>query len=178
MNEGDVERLSALNLITWRQMVGLILSLEVMIQSMFIWMAHHNGLANLSLEWWILQFNGLVVATNIGAVVLAILAQKTANDIGAVQSRVFTPDFYHTVAAATTFRQLMLEEAEKEGRSLDEELSLIAPKAYALARARLLLIEGSSEDPPDPAEMGVSPAPPTPHGGWDEAELFREQKDD
>ena len=86
----DWDRISLPTLVTAKQMVYLILGLEIIIQLIFLALASLSNMDTFSIDWWILQFNGLVVATNIGAVVLAILAQKTANDIGATQAR-FSP---------------------------------------------------------------------------------------
>ena len=66
----DWDRISLPTLITARQMVTLILGLEVIIQIIFLALAYISNMEAFSIEWWILQFNGLVVATNIGAVVL------------------------------------------------------------------------------------------------------------
>ena len=57
-----------------------------------------------------------IVVTNLGAVILAIMAQKTANDIGRMYREVFTADFYMTVESMTTFRSFLIEEARNDGK--------------------------------------------------------------
>jgi len=168
----DWDRLSLPTLVTARQMVMLILALEVVIQIIFLALARISDMDTFSIDWWILQFNGLVVATNIGAVVLAILAQKTANDIGAVQSRVLTGDFYRTVQTITDLKVAVEEEAASEGRTLDDEIDDLAPHLYSVLRAYLVSRELEPLPGPDPGDLGVAPAPAAPEGGWSDDDLF------
>lgn len=172
-NNGDWDRISMPTLITAKQMVYLILALEVVIQIIFLALAHVSDMDTFSIEWWILQFNGLVVATNIGAVVLAILAQKTANDIGAVQSRVLTGDFYRTVQTITDLKVAVEKEATKDGRSLQDEIDEMAPHLYSMIRAYSISRSLEPLPAPEPASLGVAPAPDEPEGGWDESDLFQ-----
>ena len=69
--------------------------------------------------------------------VLAVLAQNSANDIGKAYKTVFTPSFYKTVNLFSKFQDYFEAEAEKEGRNLDEEIHEIAPKMWSLVRANL-----------------------------------------
>jgi NADH:ubiquinone oxidoreductase subunit K len=171
MND-DWDRISLPTLVTAKQMVYLILALEVVIQIIFLALAHVSDMEAFSIDWWILQFNGLVVATNIGAVVLAILAQKTANDIGAVQSRVLTGDFYRTIQTVTDLKVAVETEATSEGRSLDEEIGDLAPHLYSMLRAYLVSRQLEPLPAPDTADLGVAPAPEEPPGGWSDEHLF------
>jgi NADH:ubiquinone oxidoreductase subunit K len=171
MND-DWDRISLPTLVTAKQMVYLILALEVVIQIIFLALAHVSDMEAFSIDWWILQFNGLVVATNIGAVVLAILAQKTANDIGAVQSRVLTGDFYRTIQTVTDLKVAVETEAASEGRSLDEEIGDLAPHLYSMLRAYLVSRQLEPLPAPDTADLGVAPAPEEPPGGWSDEHLF------
>jgi NADH:ubiquinone oxidoreductase subunit K len=171
MND-DWDRISLPTLVTAKQMVYLILALEVVIQIIFLALAHVSDMEAFSIDWWILQFNGLVVATNIGAVVLAILAQKTANDIGAVQSRVLTGDFYRTIQTVTDLKVAVETEATSEGRSLDEEIGDLAPHLYSMLRAYLVSRQLEPLPAPDTADLGVAPTPEEPPGGWSDEHLF------
>lgn len=168
----DWDRISLPTLVTAKQMVYLILALEVVIQIIFLALASLSNMETFSIDWWILQFNGLVVATNIGAVVLAILAQKTANDIGAVQSRVLTGDFYRTVQSITDLKVAVEGEAASEGRSLDDEIDEMAPHIYSMIRAYTISRNLDPLPAPDPASMGVAPPPEEPEGGWKDDDLF------
>ncbi|MDA8580411.1 hypothetical protein N9L01_00420 [bacterium] len=168
----DWEKISLPTLITAKQMIYLILGLEVIIQIIFISLAYLSNMDTFSIDWWILQFNGLVVATNIGAVVLAILAQKTANEIGATQARVLTPDFYRTVAALTDVKVSFDNAAAAEGRDPKDDLIELGPVLYDYLRAFSLQRSIEPIQAPDPSDLGVPQAPPEPEGGWTEDDLF------
>ena len=88
-------------------------------------------------EWWTWQLLSFITATNLGAVVLAVLAQRSANDIGNAYKTVFTPSFYKTVNLFSKFQEYFEAEAEKEGRNFDDEIKDIAPKMWSLIRANL-----------------------------------------
>ena len=56
-------------------MVGIIVAIELVIQSIALLVS--------PTDWWIWQLLGFITATNLAAVVLAIIAQENlANDIG------------------------------------------------------------------------------------------------
>ena len=137
METDDWNKLAAHSFITARQMIIVCLVLEVVVGGLFILIANRFGVAMGDFICWVLQFFGLVVATNLGAVILAIMAQKTANDIGKMYREVFTADFYKTVDSMTTFRSFLIEEAEQEGNSLNDEMRDLAQKMYRVMRAEL-----------------------------------------
>ena len=60
-------------------------------------MAEMWDVAPFSFEWWMMQFFGFVMATNLGAVILAMIAQDSATKIGAIQSTAFTAEFMEGV---------------------------------------------------------------------------------
>ena len=108
-------------------------------------------------SWWTWQLLGFIAATNLGAVILAIFAQKSADDISQVYSRIFTPEFYGTVKLMTDFRGLIEEEAIKDGKNMQGELEDVAPKVYALARK--YLDARYAQDlivPPNLEDLGIS----------------------
>ncbi len=168
----DWNKIAMPELLSAKQMVYLIFILEAIIQTLFVFLARHSNMTTLSIEWWVLQFNGLVVATNIGAVILAILAQKTANDIGKVQSRVLTPDFYRTIMAFTNLKVAVETEAAHDDRSLDEEMQHLAPHLYSNLRSYLISRSLEPLPAPDLEDLGVEPPPSAPKGGWTEDDLF------
>ena len=172
VNDKDWDKIAMPELLSARQMIYLILGLEIIIQSLFLLLAKHSNVEILSISWWVLQFNGLVVATNIGAVILAILAQKTANDIGKVQSRVLTPDFYRTIMAFTNLKVAIEQEAAKDERSLDQEMQHLAPHMYSALRSYLISRSLEPLPAPDLEDLGVEPPPAAPQGGWTEDDLF------
>ena len=128
-NEIDWERFSDPTIISARTLILIVLGIEIVLQSV--------ALAISPTEWWIWQLLGFITATNLGAVVLAVLAQRSANDIGKAYKMVFTPSFYKTVNMFSKFQEYFELEAEKEGRDLDEEIKEVAPKLWSVIRAHL-----------------------------------------
>ena len=149
MNQQEWEKLATPSFITARQMILVCIVLEIIVGVMFVAIAKQFGVAVGDFLWWVLQFFGLVVATNLAAVILAVLAQKTANDIGDMYRRVFTADFYLTLNSMTTFRTFLMDEAEKDGRTFDDEMQDIAVKVYRVARAQLD-VKAAEIEPIDP----------------------------
>ena len=67
-----------------------------------------------------------IIATNLGAVVLAILAQKSADDIRAMYKVAFNADFYHTLHILTSMKIAIEREAEREELAFKKRLILLA----------------------------------------------------
>ena len=76
--EADWERLADPQMISARYMVMLAVFIEIIVQTF--------ALIVQPTAWWTWQLLGFITATNLAAVILAIMAQKTANDIGASTS--------------------------------------------------------------------------------------------
>ena len=125
----DWDRLADPRIITVRQMVGLIAIIEIIIQTFALIIA--------PTAWWTWQLLGFITATNLGAVMLAIIAQKTANDIGDTYKKAFTPSFYRTIALFAKFEHYFEEEAKAQDREINEEVDDMAPKLYGLLRKYL-----------------------------------------
>ena len=125
----DFEAIAGLDLVTAKQMVIVVILIEIVIQTFAV-------LVNPT-AWWTWQLLGFITATNLGAVILAISAQNSADKISSVYKNVFTPDFYYTVKLLTDFRTMIGDEAAKEGKDMQDELGEIAPKLYGLARKYL-----------------------------------------
>ena len=70
-------------------MVFLAVTVEIIIQT-FALLIHPT-------EWWTWQLLGFITATNLAAVIMAIFAQKSADNIGKAYRKIFTADFYYTV---------------------------------------------------------------------------------
>ena len=128
-DELDWDRLADPQIISARQMVGLIIFIEIIIQSFALVIAPTS--------WWTWQLLGFITATNLGAVVLAIIAQKTANDIGETYKIAFTPSFYRTISLFSKFERYFAEEAAAQGREINDEVDDMAPKLYGLLRKYL-----------------------------------------
>jgi hypothetical protein len=136
----DWERFSDPTIISARTLVLIVLGIEIVLQSVAL-VIHPT-------EWWIWQLLGFITATNLGAVVLAVLAQRSANEIGKAYKTVFTPSFYKTVNMFSKFQEYFELEAQKEGRDLDEEIKEVAPKLWSVIRAHLDVKEPVPSLPP------------------------------
>lgn len=141
----DWDRLTTPTIVTAKQMIGIIVCIELVIQSVALLVA--------PTDWWIWQLLGFITATNLAAVVLAIIAQNTANDIGKNTRAAFTPEFYKTITLLSSFHRHFEAEAEAEGRDLDEEVTDLAPKVWSLVRAKIDVDAGESDVVPLSAEM-------------------------
>ena len=124
MTDNDFESMIDLEFVSAKQMVIICLSIEIVVQIF--------ALAVQPTAWWTWQLLGFIAATNLGAVVLAIFAQRSADKIGAVYRRVFTSDFYETVAAMSDIRRTMVEQAENDDTDFDTDD--IAPEIYQTVR--------------------------------------------
>lgn len=125
----DFLELAERDFITTPQMVLILIMIEIVVQGIAL-------LVNPTV-WWTWQLLGFIAATNLGAVILAVFAQRAADRIGEIYRRVFTPDFYGTVQMVSDFRTVVLAEAEKEGNTLDEEISEMGSEIYAVVKAYL-----------------------------------------
>tara|TARA_R110000851_G_scaffold76514_2_gene168411 strand:+ start:985 stop:1476 length:492 start_codon:yes stop_codon:yes gene_type:complete len=149
MDKTDYEQIALSDIITARTMIMLAIFVEIIIQSF--------ALIITPTDWWTWQLLGFITATNLAAVMMAIFAQKSADNIGKAYRKVFTADFYYTVQVLTDFRKVIEAEAEKEGRTLYEEWGDIAPKIYGLGRK--YLDARYAQDfvmPPDLEDLGIN----------------------
>ena len=55
-------------------------------------------------DWWTWQLLGFITATNLGAVLLAIQAQRQRIELAKPIRAVFTPNFYRTMNTISSFR--------------------------------------------------------------------------
>ena len=137
MSDVDWDKVAKPSFMTVKQMITICLILEVIVSTMFIGVAQRFGIDSGEFLWWALQFFGLVVSTNVGAVILAIMAQKSASDVSKAYEKAFTPDFYRTLHAMSKFRMFVEDEAKKDGKDFDDELNDVAVKLYRVMRAQL-----------------------------------------
>tara|TARA_A100001391_G_scaffold40259_3_gene22547 strand:+ start:1574 stop:2059 length:486 start_codon:yes stop_codon:yes gene_type:complete len=141
----DWERLTTPHIVTSKQMIGIILFVEIVIQTIALLVA--------PTQWWIWQLLGFITATNLGAVILAVIAQKTANDIGKNTRAAFTPEFYKTITLLSSFHRHFEAEAQAEGRDLDAEVADLAPKVWGLVRAKIDVDSVEADVAPMSADM-------------------------
>ena len=112
------EEVAAQEFITARLMIIILVSLATIIQIPFFYMASIWGLETFSFMWWMLQFFGFVMATNLGAVILAIIAQDSATKIGEIQTQAFTAEFMEGVETLTKILSVFTQTAQEEDESL------------------------------------------------------------
>lgn len=159
------EKLSEMKFITVRNMITIMLVLETLIQIPFIWLAPTLGLEVFSSPWWLLQFAGVVMATNIGAVVLAIIAQDAANKIGSSQSEAFTVDFMEGIETLTQIMATLEETASKRGENLSDQITELIPLYYDLGLSYVRTHTTPAVQPPH-----IKVSPPAEYDS--ESELF------
>ena len=71
----DFEAIATIEFVTAPQMIALVLFIEVIVQTF--------ALLVQPTAWWTWQLLGFIAATNLGAVILAVFAQRSADRIGA-----------------------------------------------------------------------------------------------
>lgn len=112
-------------------------------------------------SFWInYQLLAFILATNVGAVILAMMAQSSADKISRMYRRAFTPEFYQGLGAITKVFNSLEAQAEANGQDLSKELESLGPRLYGFLFS----------DRPDlePPVVEVEPSPE-----WsDESELF------
>jgi len=162
MTDNDFESMIDLDFVSAKQMVIICLSIEIVVQIF--------ALAVQPTAWWTWQLLGFIAATNLGAVVLAIFAQRSADKIGAVYRRVFTSDFYETVAAMSDIRRTMVEQAENDDTDFDTDD--IAPEIYQTVRD-YFKTKQLHENTPTP-DIDVPYVSPEEVSFINEEELFRD----
>ena len=135
--------------ITAKGMIMIALTVEIIVQTF--------ALIIQPTDWWIWQLLGFITATNLGALILGIVAQRSAERISETYRTIFTPDFYFTVKAITDFRKIIEDEAEKDGKNMTEEFGDLAPKLYGVARKWLdVRYAQDFQIPPDLEDLGIS----------------------
>jgi len=150
--ENDMKEFTNLaenDFITAKGMIMIALTVEIIVQTF--------ALIIQPTDWWIWQLLGFITATNLGALILGIVAQRSAERISETYRTIFTPDFYFTVKAITDFRKIIEDEAEKDGKNMTEEFGDLAPKLYGVARKWLdVRYAQDFQIPPDLEDLGIS----------------------
>lgn len=115
--------------ITARMMILYIFIITIVTQSIGMMITPNDVLI-----WNALTF---IVATNLGAVILAIKAQKSAEDISERYNKAFNEDFYHTLFIISQVKKSFSEQAGLEGKTLDEEVSHLGGNLYGVVKGYL-----------------------------------------
>lgn len=165
--EDELKRFTDLaeaDFITTKGMILIALTVEIIVQSFALLIA--------PTEWWTWQLLGFITATNLGALILGIVAQRSAEQLSTTYKQIFTPDFYFTVKTLTDFRKMVQAEAEKDGRNMTEEWADLAPKLYGVARKWLdVRYAQDLQMPPDLEDLGIQVKDMT-HEEIEEKDLF------
>ena len=148
--------------ITARQITLYILVIALMVQTVGYFMQ--------PTDWLIWNALTFIVATNLGAVLLAIHAQSSADEIRDMYGAAFNGDFYHTLYLLTQFKNKISEEAQQQGHTVETELESLSVDAYGVVKGYLQVFnEQIDTEVPEPA--------PTADSGvhYEEEDLFTQE---
>ena len=153
LSKDDWETIDATEFVSLKGMIFIVIAVSVTVQTV----------AQLFVPtFWITdQLLAFILATNVGAVVLAMMAQRSADKISRLYRRAFTPEFYQGLGAITKVFNSLDKQAESNGQDLTKELESLGPRLYGFLFS----------DRPDlePPELEVELPKP-----WeDESELFQ-----
>jgi hypothetical protein len=110
------------NFITARQIALVILFIALSVQAIGFMIRPSDILI-----WNALTF---IVATNLGAVLLAIQAQNSADNIREMYKSAFDADFYQSLFLISQIKKSIVENAEKKGVSLKNEVESLGFNLY------------------------------------------------
>ncbi len=114
------------NFVSAKSMVYYIVMIGIVVQSISFMIQPSN--------WLIWNALAFIVATNLGAVILAVKAQMSAEDISRKTSQAFNADFYHTIHLFTELKRKFEEESVKDGHTLKHELDNLGSDLYHVAK--------------------------------------------
>lgn len=117
------------NFLTARQIITYVTVIAIIIQSIGYFLTPNEFLI-----WNVLTF---IVATNLGAVLLAIQAQRTAEQIRDMYYEAFDGDFYHTLYILSSFKNSLIEAGKKEGNDIEKEISELSEDLYGVFKGYL-----------------------------------------
>lgn len=111
--------------------------------------------------WLNYQLLAFILATNVGAVILAMMAQHSADGLSKRYRQAFTPNFYRGIELFSSFFYRLEQESLSRGTNIEERMDDLVPRVHDF-----LL----SNDPlATPPELEIEEAP-----DWqDESELFQ-----
>ena len=81
-------------------------------------------------EWLIWNALTFIVATNLGAVLLAIQAQNSADNIRDMYRSAFDADFYQSLFLFSQLKRSITDNADKKGVSLENEINSLGINIY------------------------------------------------
>lgn len=88
-------------------------------------------------NWLIWNALTFIVATNLGAVLLAIYAQRSADIIRESYASAFNGDFYHTLFLISNLKRSIGDAAERDDSSMEEEVDNLGQDLYGVFKGYL-----------------------------------------
>ena len=123
--------------VTAKSMVIYIVLIGIIVQSIAFMITPSS--------WLIWNALGFVIATNLGAVVLAVKAQHSAEEISKKTSMAFNADFYHTIHILTEVKKKFVERAEEDNNELEAEVDALGEDLYSVVRGYLKMYNEHSK---------------------------------
>ena len=151
--ENEWEVMDETEFISVRIMLLVVVILSVLVQSVA---------QLLTPSFWLnYQLLAFILATNVGAVILAMMAQHSADNLSKRYRQAFTPDFYRGIELFSSFFSRLEKESISRGTDIEERMDDLVPRVHDF-----LLSNDPLTSPPD---LTIEDAPE-----WkDESELFQ-----
>lgn len=151
-SKNDWKEINETDLVSVKWMLIIVVGLSIIVQTVA---------QLLTPSFWLnYQLLAFILATNVGAVVLAMMAQHSADKISAKYQKAFTPEFYQGLNAITKVFNGLETQAQNNNQNLTDEIDKLGPRLYGFLFS----------DRPDLAPPEVNVAPAQPYD--DESELF------
>ncbi len=110
------------NFITAKQIALVIFLIALTVQTI--------GLMIAPSEWLIWNVLTFIVATNLGAVLLAVQAQNSADNIREMYKSAFDADFYQSLFLFSQLKSSIAQNAQKKGVSIRDEIDSLGVNLY------------------------------------------------
>ena len=122
------------NFLTWKKITSVIVIIAVIVQLIGFFIEPSNWLI-----WNLLTF---IVASNLGAVVLAVIAQKTADEIKTMYQTAFDANFYHSLHLVSMFKEAISKASDDDKEyDISEKIEIMGPQLYILMKGYLETFE-------------------------------------
>lgn len=127
------------NFLTWKRITSVIVIIAVIVQLIGFFIKPSNWLI-----WNLLTF---IVASNLGAVVLAIIAQKTADEIKTMYQTAFDANFYHSLHLVSMFKESISKASDDDKEyDISDKIEIMGPQLYILMKGYLETFENHYYD--------------------------------
>ena len=151
-SKNNWKEINEYDLVSVKWMLIIVLTLSVIVQTVA---------QLLTPSFWLnYQLLAFILATNVGAVILAMMAQHSADKIAAKYQSAFTPEFYQGLNAITKVFNGLENQAQAKNQDLNEEIENLGPRLYGFLFS----------DRPDMEPPQIEVAPVEPY--QDDSELF------